>query len=87
MQTSKWSEEVWKKSYGSKTNQGKTYLAEEKCSDDTDEDDEEAFANYALMINDDEASTSSSQVAALVFTDLSNNKYKFIVETLSAVWL
>ncbi|KAK1366507.1 hypothetical protein POM88_042068 [Heracleum sosnowskyi] len=69
----------------SKKNQGRAYVAEGKCWDDSDDEEEEEYVNLALMASTDEvASTSSSQVPSLVLLDMSIDEYKKTIKDLSA---
>ncbi|KAK1360638.1 CCHC-type domain-containing protein [Heracleum sosnowskyi] len=68
-----------------KKGQGKAYVAEGKCWDDTDDEEEEEYVNLALMAKSEEVSSSSpSQVPSLVLLDMSKDEYKQTVEELSA---
>ncbi|KAK1380497.1 hypothetical protein POM88_027241 [Heracleum sosnowskyi] len=68
-----------------KKGQGKAYVAEGKCWDDSDDEEEEEYVNLALMAKSDEATSSSpSQVPSLVLLDMSKDEYKQTVEELSA---
>ncbi|KAK1401825.1 hypothetical protein POM88_001430 [Heracleum sosnowskyi] len=69
----------------SKKNQGRAYVAEGKCWDESDDEDEEEYVNLALMASTDEVtSTSSSQVPSLVLLDMSIDEYKKTIKDLSA---
>ncbi|KAK1394275.1 hypothetical protein POM88_013331 [Heracleum sosnowskyi] len=68
-----------------KKGQGKAYVAEGKCWDDTDDEEKEEYVNLALMAKSEEAPSSSpSQVPSLVLLDMSKDEYKQTVEELSA---
>ena len=68
-----------------KKGQGRAYVAEGKCWDESDDEEEEEYVNLALMAKDDgEASSSSSQVPSLFLLDMSKTEYKQTVEELSA---
>jgi gag-polypeptide of LTR copia-type/Zinc knuckle len=68
-----------------KKNQGKAYVAEGRCWDESDNEEEEEYVNLALMArSDDEASTSSNQVPSLVLLDMSTAEYKQTIEELTA---
>ena len=43
-----------------KKGQGRAYVAEGKCWDESDDDEEEEYVNLALMAKSDEVSSSSS---------------------------
>lgn len=60
---------------------GKAYIVEGKCWDDSDSEDEEECANFALMA--DSSKASSSQVSPLTIIDLTNAEYKSTVNDLS----
>ncbi|KAK1384615.1 hypothetical protein POM88_022350 [Heracleum sosnowskyi] len=67
-----------------KKGQGKAYVAEGKCWDDTDDEEEEEYVNLALMAKSEETTSSSpSQVPSLVLLDMSKDEYKKTVEELS----
>ncbi|KAK1373475.1 hypothetical protein POM88_029668 [Heracleum sosnowskyi] len=69
----------------SKKNQGRAYVAEGKCWDDSDDEEDEEYVNLALMASTDEvASTPSSQVPSLVLLDMSTDEYKKTIKDLSA---
>ena len=63
---------------------GKAYIAEGKCWDDSDNDEEEPeLCNYALMAHSKEEGTSSeSQVPILTTIDMFADDYKIIVDQL-----
>ncbi|KAK1360204.1 hypothetical protein POM88_044678 [Heracleum sosnowskyi] len=64
---------------------GRAYVAEGKCWDESDDEDEEEYVNLALMASTDEVtSTSSSQVPSLVLLDMSIDEYKKTIKDLSA---
>ncbi|KAK1388322.1 hypothetical protein POM88_016500 [Heracleum sosnowskyi] len=68
-----------------KKGQGKAYVAEGKCWDDSDDEEEEEYVILALMAKTDEVSSSSpSQVLSLVLLEMSKEEYKQTVEELSA---
>ncbi|KAK1376694.1 CCHC-type domain-containing protein [Heracleum sosnowskyi] len=68
-----------------KKGQGKAYVAERKCWDDSDDEEEEEYVNLALMAKSEEvSSSSSSQVPSLVLLEMSKEEYKQTVEELSA---
>ncbi|KAK1397704.1 hypothetical protein POM88_007567 [Heracleum sosnowskyi] len=68
-----------------KKNQGRAYVAEGKCWDESDDEDEEEYVNLALMASTDEVtSTSSSQVPSLVLLDMSIDEYKKTIKDFSA---
>ncbi|KAK1378961.1 hypothetical protein POM88_025705 [Heracleum sosnowskyi] len=63
----------------------RAYVAEGKCWDESDDEDEEEYVNLALMASTDEVtSTSSSQVPSLVLLDMSIDEYKKTIKDLSA---
>ncbi|KAK1373504.1 hypothetical protein POM88_029697 [Heracleum sosnowskyi] len=65
-----------------KKNQGRAYVVEGKCWDESDDEDEEEYVNLALMASTDEVtSTSSSQVPSLVLLDMSIEEYKKPLKT------
>ncbi|KAL8124471.1 hypothetical protein AgCh_012204 [Apium graveolens] len=68
-----------------KKQQGKVYIVEGKNWDDTnDEDDNEEYRNYTLMVLEEgESSTSKSGVPILTTIDLNALQYKEIVEKMS----
>ena len=43
-----------------KKGQGRAYVAEGKCWDESDDEEEEEYVNLALMVKSDEVSSSSS---------------------------
>ncbi|KAK1369485.1 hypothetical protein POM88_035577 [Heracleum sosnowskyi] len=68
-----------------KKGQGKAYVAEGKCWDDSTDEEEDEYVNLALMAKSDEVSSSSpSQVPSLVLLEMSKEEYKQTVEELSA---
>ena len=68
-----------------KKQQGEAYIAEGKCWDDSDNDDEYTeYANLALMANQDEAGTSINQVPIISSIKMSNAEYKMLVEKLTS---
>ena len=65
--------------------QEKAYIAEGKCWDDSDNDDEDTkYANLALMATQDEAGSSISQVPIISSIKMSNAEYKMLVEKLTS---
>ena len=66
-----------------KKHQERAYIAEGKSWDDSDNDDDEAFGNLALMVNTTESTPTSSKVSFLYTIEMSNTDYKQIVEELS----
>ncbi|KAK1377988.1 CCHC-type domain-containing protein [Heracleum sosnowskyi] len=68
-----------------KKGQGKAYVVEGKCWDETDDEEEEEYVNLALMAKSDEVTSSSSnQVPSLVLLEMSKEEYKQTVKDLSA---
>ena len=66
-----------------KKKQQKAYIAEEKCWDDSENDEESIeYTNLALMANQDEPSASTSQVPIISSIKMSNVEYKMLVEKL-----
>ncbi|KAL8102940.1 hypothetical protein AgCh_027465 [Apium graveolens] len=64
--------------------QSKAYIAEGKSRDDSENDEDEEFGNYALMaLEQGESSSSKSQVPTLTTIDLNVNQYKETVEKMS----
>ena len=66
-----------------KKQQGRAYIAEGKNWDDSDNDEEGEYGNFALMADSPGTSPRSPQVSLLSTTDLSNSEYKQMVEDLS----
>ncbi|KAK1355317.1 CCHC-type domain-containing protein [Heracleum sosnowskyi] len=65
-----------------KKQQGKAFIAEGKCWDDSDEDEEQEYSNFALMVLSDDGD-SSSQVPILTSLDMTPSQYKKTVEDMS----
>ena len=53
--------------------QMKAYVAEGKCWDDSDEDDDEEYGKYALMAYSDEGASSSIQVSILTTVNMTTS--------------
>ena len=66
-----------------KKQQGRAYIDEGKNWDDSDNDDEGEYGNFALMADSPGTSPRSPQVSLLSTTDLSNSEYKQMIEDLS----
>ena len=66
-----------------KKQHGKTYIAEGKSWDDSDNDDTEEYGNLALMADTTESTPTSSKVSLLSTVEMSNSDYKQNVEDLS----
>ena len=66
-----------------KKQQGKTYIAEGKSWDDSNNDDTEEFENLALMVDTTKSTPTSSKVSFLSTVEMSNSDYKQTVEDLS----
>ena len=66
-----------------KKQQGRAYIAEAKNWDDSDNDDEGEYGNFALLADSPETSPRSPQVSLLSTSDLSNSEYMQMVEDLS----
>ncbi|KAL8115584.1 hypothetical protein AgCh_022181 [Apium graveolens] len=67
-----------------KKQQSKAYIAEGKSWDDSENDEDEKFGNYALMaLEQGESSSSKSQVPTLTTIDLNVSQYKETVEKMS----
>ncbi|KAL8099901.1 hypothetical protein AgCh_032235 [Apium graveolens] len=67
-----------------KKQQSKSYIAEGKSWDDSDNDEDEEVGNYALMaLEQRESSSSKSQVPTLTTIDLNMSQYKETVEKMS----
>ncbi|KAK1365156.1 hypothetical protein POM88_040717 [Heracleum sosnowskyi] len=64
-----------------KKQQGKAFIAEGKCWDDSDEEEEQEYSNYALMAFSDDGD--SSQVPILTSLDMTPIQYKQTVEDMS----
>jgi hypothetical protein len=65
-----------------KKQQGKAFIAEGKCWDDSDEEEEQEYSNYALMAFSDDGD-SSSQVPILTSLEMTPSQYKQTVEDMS----
>ena len=63
--------------------QGRAYIAEGKNWDDSDNDDEGEYGNFALMADSPGTSPRSPQVSLLSTSDLSNSEYLQMVEDIS----
>ncbi|KAL8108664.1 hypothetical protein AgCh_024938 [Apium graveolens] len=64
--------------------QGKTYIAEGKSWDDSNNDEDEKVGNYAFMaLEQGDSSSSKSQVPTLTTIDLNVSQYKETVEKMS----
>ncbi|KAL8147007.1 hypothetical protein AgCh_004650 [Apium graveolens] len=67
-----------------KKQQGKAYIAEGKCWDDSDNDEDEEVGNYTLLaLEKGDSSSSKSQVPTLTTIDLNVSQYKETVEKMS----
>ena len=66
-----------------KKHQGRAYIAEGKSWDDSDNGDDEAFGNFALMADTTKSTPTSSKVSFLSTVEMSNTDYKQTVEYLS----
>ena len=66
-----------------KKQQGKTYIAEGKSRDDSDNDDTEEYGTIALMAYTTESTATSSNVSLLSTVEMSNSDYKQTVEDLN----
>ena len=67
-----------------KKQQSKAYIAEGKSWDDSENDEDEEFGNYALMaLEQGESTSSKSQVPTLTTIDLNVSQYKETVEKMS----
>ncbi|KAL8120267.1 hypothetical protein AgCh_017429 [Apium graveolens] len=64
--------------------QSKAYIVEGKSSDDSENDEDEEFGNYAFMaLEQGESSSSKSKTPTLTTIDLNMNQYKETVEKIS----
>ncbi|KAL8132771.1 hypothetical protein AgCh_008307 [Apium graveolens] len=68
--------------------QSKTYIAEGKSWDDSENDEDKEFGNYALMtLEQGESSSSKSHTPNLTIIDLNMNQYKETVKKMSTEML
>ena len=75
-------EALLKETNSKKKGESQAYIAEGKCWDITDEDEDDAeFCNLALMVNQE--ASSSSQVPTLTTKNMTVDQYKATVEKLS----
>lgn len=59
-------------------------MIEGKCLDDSDDEEEQEYRNYALMANNGEQMSTLSQVLHLTTVNMTNAQYKKTVEDLSS---